>query len=187
MQFKTVLLALAAMTMAVSINAQATENNSQAIEDNSCSQCTFGSIAKEPKCAALEPNDASRLQAAFANNNANITLLAKAVETPAIKDCVCGWATDTFGPTGAAASCVAAQGSTPPDCSAEQVAEAASRMSPVATMLHCDAAAPPAADGSSSGGNEGTGTSTNAGSLLSSNLPYAVSMTVFGLVALAGL
>lgn len=180
MQFKTVLLTLAAMTMAVSINAQA-------IENNSCSQCTFGSIAKEPKCAALEPKDASQLQAVFANNNANITLLAKAVETPAIKDCICGWATDTFSATGAAASCVTAQGSAPPDCSAEQVADAARRMSPVATMIQCDAAAPPAADGSSSGGNEGTETSTNAGSLLSANLPYAVSMAVFGLAALAGL
>ncbi|KAF9576331.1 hypothetical protein EC968_009305 [Mortierella alpina] len=177
-----------AVAMAASINAQS-------FTKNACSECTFTSVPKEPKCASLTPEKTSTLMGAFANSAVNVTALAVAVMDPEIHACVCNWGTNTFSATGAASFCATKQGSeSAPACSEEQVQEATIKMQPLATMLQCPSAnstnttaGPPGGAGAPGTPGAPTSTKPSVASSLTFNVPYVAMTVAFGLAAFAGL
>ncbi|KAF9928836.1 hypothetical protein BGZ67_006738 [Mortierella alpina] len=185
---KSSILAFVAVVVAMAASADA-----QSFAKDSCSDCTFASVPKEPKCASLSPEKTGTLMNAFANSAVNVTALAMAVMDSDIHACVCNWGTNTFNTTGAASFCTTKQGSeSAPACSEEQVQEATTKMAPLAKMLQCPSATnttagPPG--GAGAPGTSGTPTSTtpSAGSSLTFNMPYIAMTVAFGLAAFAGL
>lgn len=125
----------------------------QTFESTPCSQCTFASFPKEAACAALVPVDIQQLQAAFTPTSVNINAIITAVNgNPAIKNCVCHWATGTYNQTtgGAAATCLTSEPSVPgpapavtagggAPCNATQAAQAEAKFGMLAALIHCDA------------------------------------------------
>ncbi|KAG0053049.1 hypothetical protein BGZ83_001754 [Gryganskiella cystojenkinii] len=174
MQFKT--LALAAVAI-VAVSAQAHE-------DNPCSQCVYASFPKDTVCAALPAANQTALTGVFLPTNINITLLSTLVQDPAIKNCVCHWATNGFTPTGSAYGC--GHGAAPV-CNATQLTQASDGINGVTALFHCGAAVVPSGSGSTP-----SATTTAAGSKPTSagvqmNIPYVVSIAAVGLAALVGL
>ncbi|KAF9355825.1 hypothetical protein BGX26_006073 [Mortierella sp. AD094] len=193
MQFKSLIIALAAVAVSVS---------AQSIPDTPCSTCVMSSLPNVPTCASLLPVDMQQLQAVFANHAVDVSALATAVQNPAIKSCLCNWAIGTLTPTGAAASCIAAQGATPAACSATEAADATTRISPFPQILGCDAiasnatitaggptstATSPSTASSTAAAPKATGATGSAASVgFSLNLDYVASVAVFGAAAFAG-
>ncbi|KAG0005611.1 hypothetical protein BGZ80_005829 [Entomortierella chlamydospora] len=151
MQFKSLIIALAAV--AASVSAQ-----SIPIPDSPCSTCVIASIPNEPTCASLASADMQQLQAVFANNAVSLPGLAAAAKNPAIKTCLCNWSVGTLTPTGAGASCAAAQGPTAAVCDADEATEASARMAPFAQMFNC----PPVTSSATASAASSTSTATSS-------------------------
>lgn len=184
MQFKT--LALAAVAFVAVANAQA-------FEQNACSACVTSSFSKDTSCSTLTPDQSAKLTAGFSSGTPDILKLSAAVQDPAIKTCVCHWASTAFEPkgTGAAGSCIV--GTTPaPPCNASQIVEATTKIKMLDTALGC-AAAPSGGNvttpsTSTTGGAGGSPTATpKPAAAVQLNMPYVLSVAAIGLAALAGL
>ncbi|KAF9979592.1 hypothetical protein BGZ65_006314 [Modicella reniformis] len=119
------------------IAAVAVAVSAQAIVDNPCSRCVKSAFPNVPACVALVPAEMQELQAIFADSQVNVGALLAAAQKPTIKACLCNWATNLFGPTGAAISCTVAQGATPAVCSAAQIAEATAKIEPLSLAISC--------------------------------------------------
>ncbi|KAF9430738.1 hypothetical protein BGZ94_004507 [Podila epigama] len=136
-------------TITALVLASAAVVTAQTFEKNPCSDCVLGSIPKEKACAALVPVDLQQLQAAFAGNVVNVVGLGTASQNPAIKKCMCNWASNAFSPGGAASGCTGAKAV----CNAVQVADARSKIAPMTSVFKCD-------DSSSSSSTDNTTTVT---------------------------
>jgi len=166
-------------------------SSGQPFESNACSACTLTSFPRESTCASLSAPDQALLGSVFANNTVSIPNLITAVNSTAVKNCICHWATGTFLPSGAAASCtVAGANGTPAVCNATQVQAATTQMAPLSGVIHCDAvvssntgATPPApgATGSASGN---AGSVVGMGNLV--GVVVVVATTAMGLGAMVG-
>ncbi|KAF9916364.1 hypothetical protein BX616_003950 [Lobosporangium transversale] len=183
MQFKT--LAIVAVAVAAASTVQA-----QGFANNSCTQCVFGSFAKDTTCAKLSKEDFTELTNAFAGNNeVNVPAIIAAIQKPDTKACVCSWSTTAFKPdgTGPAGSCFT--GTTPaPACNSSQVDEANGQLAPLGPILKCNASpsGSPSGGKPSSTGNPAPST-TKPSSGVQLNMPYVLSIAAVGLAALAGL
>ncbi|KAF9200696.1 hypothetical protein BGZ49_009065, partial [Haplosporangium sp. Z 27] len=177
--FKT--LAVAALA-AVAVNAQ--------FDNNACTQCVYASFPSDSVCATLNTTQMSEITSAFSNNSVNPLIISSASKDPAIKSCLCHWASTAFSAdgTGAAGKCITG---TTPTCNSTQVEQAASQMSPFVTLLNCGAS------NTTTGSNSTTGTTTTGSTPATTspakaaanqmNIPYVISIAAIGLAALAGL
>ncbi|GJJ73224.1 hypothetical protein EMPS_05582 [Entomortierella parvispora] len=161
----------------------------QPFESNPCSVCTLSSFTHESSCASLSAPDQALLGSVFANSTVSITNLIVAVNSTAVKNCICHWAAGTFLPTGAAAGCtVAGTSGTPAACNATQIELATQQMAPLSGVIHCDAVvssntgASPPASGAAGSGNAGSvvGMSDFAGAVV------VVATAALGLGAMVG-
>ncbi|KAG0335519.1 hypothetical protein BG004_008421 [Podila humilis] len=176
MQIKTLVIASLA---AAAVSAQD-------FAKNACTDCVYASFGKDTQCATLPPSEAASLQSVFANQTVNATLLIQLVKIPAVRTCVCHWSTTAFSADGAAGSCMSGAA---PVCNASQIGEAKAGIAPLeSTILKCGST-PSGTDGTKPSGTgapapSGTGADSAASSI---NIPYAMTVAAFGLVALAGL
>ncbi|KAG0048587.1 hypothetical protein BGZ90_007587, partial [Linnemannia elongata] len=138
------------------------------------------SFSKDTSCSTLTPDQSAKLTAGFSSGNPDILKLSAAVQDPAIKACVCHWASTAFEPkgTGAAGSCI--------------IVEATTKIKMLDTTLGC-AAVPSGGNvttpsTSTTGGAGGSPTATpKPAAAVQLNMPYVLSVAAIGLAALAGL
>ncbi|KAK3810619.1 MAG: hypothetical protein JOS17DRAFT_796330 [Linnemannia elongata] len=186
MQFKT--LALAAVAFVAAANAQS-------FELNACSACVMGSFSKDSSCTTLTPAQNATLLAGFSSGTPDPLKISAAVQDPAIKACVCHWATTAFDPKGAGAAGACFMPATPaPPCDASQIGEATGGIKLLDGILNCAAAPggnvtspsakPPTT--TTAGGAAGSSTPKPAAAV-QLNMPYVLSVAAIGLAALAGL
>ncbi|KAF9429291.1 hypothetical protein BGZ76_001537 [Entomortierella beljakovae] len=201
MLFKTSIITLAVIAASVS---------AQTFEKTPCSDCILGTMATDSVCAALTPADAQTLMASV-SGGVNVTALMEAVKIPAIRDCACHWSTDAFSATGSAAACAVAQGTAAAACTAAEITEATTKITPLQAVLNCQPATnttatssagtptatsnsstPTATSGSSAPtttgatGTKPSGTTGSAASVgFSLNLRYVASVVVLGAAAFA--
>jgi len=152
--------------------------------NNSCTQCVFGSFKTDTVCSTLTPEQYTNLTQIFANNTVNVGVMSTLIKTPAYRNCLCHWSQTAFAAdgSGAAASCITGAA---PTCDAAQIAEASGQLTLIKPALNCSAASPSAISpptSTSSPSPSGTGKPSAA----NINLPYALTVAAFGLVALAG-
>ena len=187
MQFKT--LALAAVAFVAVANAQE-------FEQNACSACVISSFAKDTSCSSLTPEQLATLTAGFSSGRPDALKISAAVQDPAIKACVCHWATTAFVPEGTGAAGPCFKGTTPaPVCNSSQIVEATTGIKLLDGVLNCAAggsnATNPSTNGTkpsttTTGGAAGSPTAKPAGAV-QLNMPYVLSVAAIGLAALAGL
>ncbi|KAK3811983.1 MAG: hypothetical protein J3Q66DRAFT_349055 [Benniella sp.] len=201
MQFKSLAIALAVVAAAVS---------AQTVTPDACSTCAKASVVNEPTCKSLPPATQQEILAIFATEQPDLVKLAEVSQDVAIKTCLCRWATGTFEPTGAAASCTVAQGATPAACSAAQIKEGEAKIAPLTVFVQCASLPPatpapgaPAPGAGAPGGGNGTssvtspsapaattpaaGGSTAAASMMTVSKAGVALAAVVGMAAMAGL
>ncbi|KAF9392146.1 hypothetical protein CPB97_003791 [Podila verticillata] len=153
--------------------------------NNECTQCVFGSFKTDSTCSTLTPEQYTNLTQVFANNTVNVPVLSTLIKTPAYQNCLCHWSQTAFAAdgSGAAASCI---GGAAPVCNSSQIAEATGQLTLMKPALHCDTAVKP--NGTSPSPTTSTTSPTPSGnkSAANINMPYALTIAAFGLVALAG-
>lgn len=175
MQFK--ILALAAVA-AVAVSAQAFDNNA-------CTACVFASFDQDTECKTLPAADMTLLKSAFTPTSVDPLKISQAIQKPAVKSCLCHWASTAFTANGAAAGCTS--GATP-TCNSTQQGQAADGIKGLLPILNCTAttsggSASPSATGPTSPG----ATKGSTGSSIQLNMPYVLSVAALGLAAIAGL
>ncbi|KAF9116374.1 hypothetical protein BGX27_003057 [Mortierella sp. AM989] len=174
MQFKSLIIALAAVAASVS---------AQSFQDTPCSRCILDSLVNEPTCKSLAPAEMKQLNNAFANHTVNLPELATAVQSVGIKNCLCKWSVAPLSATGAAASCIAPQGTTPANCSAAEVTEGTTKLAPFPIIIGCESANK-TANGTTP--NPATTSPNGAGASFLLNLPFVAVIAVVG-AAVVGL
>ncbi|KAF9304170.1 hypothetical protein BGZ74_002205 [Mortierella antarctica] len=153
--------------------------SAQQFANNTCTQCVFASFPKDPECAKLTPEQSKNLINVFAvNNTPNITLLNILVKEAPYQNCLCHWSQEGWKPTGAVGGCISGAA---PVCNASDVKQAQDGIAPLTPMLKCGAAKP---NGTTSA--PAPAATTNKSAATNINLPYALTVAAFGLVALAG-
>ncbi|KAF9217836.1 hypothetical protein BGZ59_009809 [Podila verticillata] len=157
--------------------------SAQSFANNSCTQCVFGSFKTDSVCSTLTPEQYTNLTQVFANNSVSIPVLGTLIKTPAYKNCLCHWSQTAFAAdgSGAAASCI---GGAAAVCNASQIAEAAGQLTLMKPALNCAASVNPS--GASPSATTATPSPTGGKSAANINMPYALTIAAFGLVALAG-
>ncbi|KAF9337741.1 hypothetical protein BG006_003100 [Podila minutissima] len=152
--------------------------SAQQFANNSCTQCVFASFPKDTECAKLTPEQSKNLTNIFANNTPNVPLLNVLVKEAPYQSCLCHWSQEGWKPTGAVGGCISGAA---PVCTAADVKEAQDRIAPLAPLLKCGVAKP---NGTTS--TPPPAATTNKSAATNINLPYALTVAAFGLVALAG-
>ncbi|KAG0038028.1 hypothetical protein BGZ82_001271 [Podila clonocystis] len=152
--------------------------SAQTFANNSCTQCVYASFPKDPECAKLSADQAKTLTGVFGNNTPNITLLSQLVKEPVFQSCLCHWSEQGWTPTGAVGSCISGPAAV---CNATDIKAGKDGIAPLAPILKCSALKP---TGTSTAGPSPT--TSNKPSAANINIPYALTVAAFGLVALAG-
>ncbi|KAG0099653.1 hypothetical protein BGZ93_006638 [Podila epicladia] len=155
--------------------------SAQQFANNTCTQCVFASFPKDTECAKLTPEQSKTLIGVFANNTVNVGLLNTLVKEAPYQNCLCHWSQEGWKPTGAVGECIS--GATPV-CNAADIKQAQDGIAPLTPILKCGAAKPNSTNPSTSApASSPTNTKSAATNI---NLPYALTVAAFGLVALAG-
>ncbi|KAF9351476.1 hypothetical protein BGX34_000527 [Mortierella sp. NVP85] len=204
MQFKSLAVALAVVAAAVS---------AQTVTPDACTTCAKASVVNEPTCKSLPPATLESILAIFATDSPDLAKLTEVSQDIAVKTCLCRWATGTFEPTGAAASCTVPQGATPAACTAAQIKEGEAKIAPLTVFIQCASIPPPTGEpgtpapgtGAPGTGAPGNGTSsvtspsapapskpaaggsTAAASMMTVSKAGVALAAVVGLAAMAGL
>ncbi|KAF9314441.1 hypothetical protein BG003_004166 [Podila horticola] len=157
--------------------------SAQQFANNTCTQCVFASFAKDSECAKLTPEQAKNLNNVFAvNNTPNVTLLNILVKEAPYQNCLCHWSQEGWTPTGAVGGCISGAA---PVCSAADIKQAQDGIAPMTPLLRCNTLKPNGTSPSATS-TSATPSTTNKPSAANINVPYALTVAAFGLVALAG-
>ncbi|KAG0034341.1 hypothetical protein BGZ81_005223 [Podila clonocystis] len=158
--------------------------SAQQFANNTCTQCVFASFPKDSECAKLSADQAKTLTGIFANNSVNVGLLNQLVKEPVYQSCLCHWSVEGWAAGGAVSSCISGAAAV---CNAADIKAAEDGIKPLAPILKCSALKPNGTSPSATGTGTAPAPSTsNKPSAANINIPYALTVAAFGLVALVG-